>query len=350
VSAWAEEGIDPGEFSRTLVQVRVWGLGLGWGGGWALHRVGEGGGSELVERRRAGSRQQALSKTNRSSHPHSPDPTPNPLPHPTPTPTPPPHLHSKKQNLREAVEGATSPRTPCSPASPSTLEAFDARALLRQAQMATFKPGSATILFASLQPRSARPRAVAAAAAATAASGAGGEEGSTGSFGGGGWREETDANLRSSRSSSCHHHKQPPQPPHRHHHGKRQQHQDREQQQQHQGGTEGAITAPANSGLSAPPPLPPSSSSHGSGFDLHISNLGDCGVRIVRDGCIVLSTAPQQHDFNLPYQMSHPKLVPETDRAESADLYVFEVEEGDGESLLGGGGAVGVRAWLLSGA
>ncbi len=38
---------------------------------------------------------------------------------------------------------------------------------------------------------------------------------------------------------------------------------------------------------------------------------------------------PQQHEFNLPYQLSHPRLYPETDDADSADRYSFNVQAGD---------------------
>ncbi|KAF6262026.1 hypothetical protein COO60DRAFT_1625107 [Scenedesmus sp. NREL 46B-D3] len=55
------------------------------------------------------------------------------------------------------------------------------------------------------------------------------------------------------------------------------------------------------------------------GGKLHVANLGDCGVKVVRDGKIVHETQPQQHDFNLPYQLSHPRLFPDTDTADSAD-------------------------------
>lgn len=55
------------------------------------------------------------------------------------------------------------------------------------------------------------------------------------------------------------------------------------------------------------------------GGKLHVANLGDCGAKLVRGGRIVSETAPQQHDFNLPYQLSHPRLFPDTDTADSAD-------------------------------
>jgi serine/threonine protein phosphatase PrpC len=56
---------------------------------------------------------------------------------------------------------------------------------------------------------------------------------------------------------------------------------------------------------------------------LHVANLGDCGVKVVRDGKVLFETQPQQHDFNLPYQLSHPRLFPDTDTADSADRWVM---------------------------
>jgi protein phosphatase PTC7 len=57
--------------------------------------------------------------------------------------------------------------------------------------------------------------------------------------------------------------------------------------------------------------------------------VGDCGVRIVRQGRVVFQTAPQQHDFNLPYQLSHPRMFPQTDTADNADVYSPQVQRGD---------------------
>jgi len=132
---------------------------------------------------------------------------------------------------------------------------FEGRAVLRRAQMATLKPGSATVVLAALQPRCGK------------------EVTSYGAD------DEEDV----------------------------------------QAGAAAAGAAAEGSGAAART------------FELHVSNLGDCGVRVVRDGQIVLATQPQQHDFNLPFQMSHPRLVPDTDIADSADKYVIEVQEGDGE-------------------
>lgn len=58
------------------------------------------------------------------------------------------------------------------------------------------------------------------------------------------------------------------------------------------------------------------------GGQLHVANLGDCGVKVMREGRVLYETKPQQHDFNLPYQLSHPQLFPDTDTADSADRCV----------------------------
>ena len=36
---------------------------------------------------------------------------------------------------------------------------------------------------------------------------------------------------------------------------------------------------------------------------LSIANLGDSGCRVVRRGALVLATSPQEHTFNMPYQV-----------------------------------------------
>lgn len=40
------------------------------------------------------------------------------------------------------------------------------------------------------------------------------------------------------------------------------------------------------------------------GDTLHVANIGDSGVSVVRDDQIVFTTPPQQHDFNFPFQAS----------------------------------------------
>ncbi|KAK4788635.1 hypothetical protein SAY86_019954 [Trapa natans] len=37
---------------------------------------------------------------------------------------------------------------------------------------------------------------------------------------------------------------------------------------------------------------------------LKIANVGDCGLRIIRNGKLVFSTSPQEHYFDCPYQLS----------------------------------------------
>jgi hypothetical protein len=254
-----------------------------------------------------------------------------------------PQPRKTKQNLREAIEGTGSPRSPLSPLSPLSVDsattpttaaaaaaaAYDGTSLLRRAQMSTFKPGSATILLASLQPRSARGRKSAVGgcdagggACGGSGSGSGSDVGSgsgSDSAGtGGGWRGETDAShlaagRRRSQGSRLNGPPQAHSQSHHHHHHH-----------------ETATAVITTSGAACSPAAVTASSA--ARFDLHITNLGDCGVRVVRGGQIILATVPQQHDFNLPYQMSHPRFVPETDRAEFADRYVCEVQEGDGES------------------
>lgn len=86
--------------------------------------------------------------------------------------------------------------------------------MLRRAQMATLKPGSATVILAALRPRPTN-----------------GEAPDHGMMAGSGWRLGAGAG----------------------------------------GGAGGA-------GLSR------------RAFDLHVSNLGDCGVRLIRDGKIILAT------------------------------------------------------------
>ncbi|KAI8467711.1 MAG: hypothetical protein J3K34DRAFT_460248 [Monoraphidium minutum] len=171
------------------------------------------------------------------------------------------------RNLRDAVEAA-----PPGPAGP-----FEGRALLRRAQMTTLKPGSATVVLAALRPRGGGPPPRGGGGGG-GGSGSGDDDASDwGGDGGGGEDASTSSGgaLSSSNGSA--------------------------------GGGGGG----------------------GGAYDLHISNLGDCGVRVIRNGEIVLATQPQQHDFNLPFQLSHPRLFPETDIADSADRYVLEVEDGD---------------------
>ncbi|KAL2623278.1 hypothetical protein R1flu_003483 [Riccia fluitans] len=58
---------------------------------------------------------------------------------------------------------------------------------------------------------------------------------------------------------------------------------------------------------------------------LHVANLGDCGLRLVREGKVVYATTPQQHYFDCPYQFSSES----AQTAYDAASYELEVLEGD---------------------
>lgn len=61
---------------------------------------------------------------------------------------------------------------------------------------------------------------------------------------------------------------------------------------------------------------------------LDVVSVGDCGMRIVRDGQVVLQTDVQEHSWNQPYQLSHPQFnVANT--PDDALEYSFHVQKGD---------------------
>jgi len=62
---------------------------------------------------------------------------------------------------------------------------------------------------------------------------------------------------------------------------------------------------------------------------LEVVNLGDCGVRVIRGSQCVFSTEAMCHDFNMPYQLGNPMILPETDWPSNADTYSFELAAGD---------------------
>eukprot|EP00955_Chlamydomonas_euryale_P029954 315822-Chlamydomonas_euryale.AAC.1 len=53
---------------------------------------------------------------------------------------------------------------------------------------------------------------------------------------------------------------------------------------------------------------------------LHVANLGDSGIRLIRDGSVVHASAAQQHSFNMPFQLSHPTLTDSPDDADAAEV------------------------------
>ncbi|XP_062172276.1 probable protein phosphatase 2C 26 [Alnus glutinosa] len=64
---------------------------------------------------------------------------------------------------------------------------------------------------------------------------------------------------------------------------------------------------------------------------LKIANIGDCGLRIIRDGQIIFSTPPQEHYFDCPYQLSS-EVVGQT----YLDAMVSNVELMEGDAIVMG--------------
>ncbi|MCO5583191.1 hypothetical protein L7F22_037099 [Adiantum nelumboides] len=64
---------------------------------------------------------------------------------------------------------------------------------------------------------------------------------------------------------------------------------------------------------------------------LHVANLGDCGLRVVRGGKIVFATLTQQHYFDCPYQLSS-----EPGAQTSRDAMVYKVELLPGDIVVMG--------------
>lgn len=62
---------------------------------------------------------------------------------------------------------------------------------------------------------------------------------------------------------------------------------------------------------------------------LEVANLGDSGLRVVRDGEIVFATETLQHGFNMPFQLGCRDIIPHTDVPGSALRTVLQVQAGD---------------------
>jgi len=61
------------------------------------------------------------------------------------------------------------------------------------------------------------------------------------------------------------------------------------------------------------------------GAELNSINLGDSGLRVVRNGEIVLASIEQQHRFNMPYQLGSES----NDRPSHGQKYKFTLQDGD---------------------
>ncbi|KAG2434845.1 hypothetical protein HXX76_007730 [Chlamydomonas incerta] len=63
---------------------------------------------------------------------------------------------------------------------------------------------------------------------------------------------------------------------------------------------------------------------------LQVMNLGDSGLRLIRNGRLAMATRPQSHAHNMPYQLACPdEPVCDTDCTVQGDLYKIHLEAGD---------------------
>lgn len=73
----------------------------------------------------------------------------------------------------------------------------------------------------------------------------------------------------------------------------------------------------------------------GPGGIVHVANLGDCGVRVIRDGKCTFATTDMLHRYNTPFQLAcwpqteEEEEEEESDFSDDADLYDIEVSPGD---------------------
>ena len=65
------------------------------------------------------------------------------------------------------------------------------------------------------------------------------------------------------------------------------------------------------------------------GASLKAANVGDSGFRVVRGGSVCYASTPSQHYFNCPYQLAYEELAKDCDSANDADVFSFNVKEGD---------------------
>ncbi|KAK9823555.1 hypothetical protein WJX72_003722 [[Myrmecia] bisecta] len=62
---------------------------------------------------------------------------------------------------------------------------------------------------------------------------------------------------------------------------------------------------------------------------MRVANVGDSGFRVVRQGECIYASQVQQHEWNMPFQLASPEILPETDSAQDAEMYELQLQGGD---------------------
>ncbi|KAI8463341.1 MAG: phosphatase 2C-like domain-containing protein [Monoraphidium minutum] len=76
---------------------------------------------------------------------------------------------------------------------------------------------------------------------------------------------------------------------------------------------------------------------------LEVVSLGDSGLRLIRGGRVEWETPVQEHAWNCPYQLSHPRFVANTDTA--ADAAVADLRLWPGDVLVAGTDGLWDNLW-----
>jgi len=68
---------------------------------------------------------------------------------------------------------------------------------------------------------------------------------------------------------------------------------------------------------------------NGTSREATYANVGDSGIRVLRDGKIVYASRPLMHGFNCPYQLAYTRLSPNAQTIKDADIETIPVLPGD---------------------
>jgi protein phosphatase PTC7 len=92
------------------------------------------------------------------------------------------------------------------------------------------------------------------------------------------------------------------------------------------------VLAEAHAAATAPGSATVILAAAGAGGIVHVANLGDCGVRVVRDGECSFASTDMLHDYNTPFQLGRVEEDDDdedVDTPDDAELYEIEVAPGD---------------------